>query len=155
MTGGVRACCPSHCRDDGSTPVLPRKIKHAIDPTPNCLRNKNISKTPLYRSLSTFTADNASNSSSEGCDQRSSACQWVCGCNWQYAADPAESTFSTDRMQHLRKSWYAHQIQYVDLVEFMNPGGSVKDRAALYVVKDAEEKGNFVLSGGPVLTMQA
>jgi hypothetical protein len=23
----------------------------------------------------------------------------------------------------------------------MNPGGSVKDRAALYVVKDAEEKG--------------
>ena len=25
--------------------------------------------------------------------------------------------------------------------EFMNPGGSVKDRAALYVVKDAEEKG--------------
>jgi len=38
------------------------------------------------------------------------------------------------------------------LVEFMNPGGSVKDRAALYVVKDAEEKGNFALSGG--LTMQ-
>jgi cysteine synthase A len=27
------------------------------------------------------------------------------------------------------------------MVEFMNPGGSVKDRAALYVVKDAEEKG--------------
>ena len=25
--------------------------------------------------------------------------------------------------------------------EFMNPGGSVKDRAALYLVKDAEEKG--------------
>ena len=25
--------------------------------------------------------------------------------------------------------------------EFQNPGGSVKDRAALYVVKDAEEKG--------------
>ena len=23
----------------------------------------------------------------------------------------------------------------------MNPGGSIKDRAALYVVKDAEEKG--------------
>ena len=23
----------------------------------------------------------------------------------------------------------------------MNPGGSVKDRAALYVIKDAEEKG--------------
>jgi cysteine synthase A len=25
--------------------------------------------------------------------------------------------------------------------EFQNPGGSVKDRAALYVIKDAEEKG--------------
>ena len=25
--------------------------------------------------------------------------------------------------------------------EFMNPGGSVKDRAALYLIKDAEEKG--------------
>ena len=57
-------------------------------------------------------------------------------------------------MQHLWKSWYTHHIQSVDLVEFMNPGGSVKDRAALYVVKDAEEKGNFVLSGGRELTMQ-
>jgi len=28
----------------------------------------------------------------------------------------------------------------------MNPGGSVKDRAALYVVKDAEEKGNCAFS---------
>lgn len=25
--------------------------------------------------------------------------------------------------------------------EFMNPGGSIKDRAALYIIKDAEEKG--------------
>src|SRR5438132_14413991 len=25
--------------------------------------------------------------------------------------------------------------------EFMNPGGSVKDRAALYIIKDAEERG--------------
>ena len=25
--------------------------------------------------------------------------------------------------------------------EFMTPGGSVKDRAALYIVKDAEERG--------------
>lgn len=27
--------------------------------------------------------------------------------------------------------------------EFMEPGGSVKDRAALFVVKDAEEKGEY------------
>ncbi|KAL9071026.1 MAG: hypothetical protein Q9161_004526 [Pseudevernia consocians] len=34
--------------------------------------------------------------------------------------------------------------------EFQNPGGSVKDRAALYVVKDAEEKGQL-LPGGTVV----
>lgn len=34
--------------------------------------------------------------------------------------------------------------------EFMNPGGSVKDRAALYVVKDAEEKG-LLKPGGIVV----
>lgn len=37
--------------------------------------------------------------------------------------------------------------------EFMNPGGSVKDRAALFIIRDAEEKGQigpgtwFVASG--------
>ncbi|ORY03705.1 cysteine synthase [Basidiobolus meristosporus CBS 931.73] len=34
--------------------------------------------------------------------------------------------------------------------EFMNPGGSVKDRAALYVVKNAEEKG-LLKPGGTVV----
>ncbi|RDL40936.1 Cysteine synthase [Venustampulla echinocandica] len=34
--------------------------------------------------------------------------------------------------------------------EFMNPGGSIKDRAALYVVKDAEEKG-LLKPGGTVI----
>ena len=34
--------------------------------------------------------------------------------------------------------------------EFQNPGGSVKDRAALYVVKDAEEKG-LIKPGGTVV----
>ncbi|KAH7023618.1 tryptophan synthase beta subunit-like PLP-dependent enzyme [Ilyonectria robusta] len=34
--------------------------------------------------------------------------------------------------------------------EFMNPGGSVKDRAALYVVKDAEERG-LLQPGGTVV----
>lgn len=32
----------------------------------------------------------------------------------------------------------------------MNPGGSVKDRAALFVVKDAEEKG-LIKPGGTVV----
>ncbi|KAI5780915.1 tryptophan synthase beta subunit-like PLP-dependent enzyme [Geopyxis carbonaria] len=34
--------------------------------------------------------------------------------------------------------------------EFMNPGGSVKDRAALYVIKDAEERG-LLKPGGTVI----
>ncbi|KAG4030038.1 hypothetical protein MFRU_013g00620 [Monilinia fructicola] len=34
--------------------------------------------------------------------------------------------------------------------EFMNPGGSIKDRAALFVVKDAEEKG-LLKPGGTVV----
>ncbi|EGS17651.1 cysteine synthase-like protein [Thermochaetoides thermophila DSM 1495] len=34
--------------------------------------------------------------------------------------------------------------------EFMNPGGSVKDRAALYIVKDAEERG-LLRPGGTVV----
>jgi cysteine synthase A len=34
--------------------------------------------------------------------------------------------------------------------EFMEPGGSVKDRAALYVVKDAEEKG-LIKPGGTIV----
>jgi cysteine synthase A len=34
--------------------------------------------------------------------------------------------------------------------ENLNPGGSVKDRAALYLIKDAEEKG-LVRPGGTIV----
>src|SRR5215213_7739154 len=34
--------------------------------------------------------------------------------------------------------------------EFLNPGGSVKDRAALYIIKDAEERG-LLRPGGTVV----
>jgi cysteine synthase A len=34
--------------------------------------------------------------------------------------------------------------------EFLNPGGSVKDRAALYIIQDAEEKG-LLKPGGTVV----
>ena len=34
--------------------------------------------------------------------------------------------------------------------EFLNPGGSVKDRAALYMILDAEEKG-LLKPGGTVV----
>lgn len=32
--------------------------------------------------------------------------------------------------------------------EFMNPGGSVKDRAAVFILRDAEEKGLLVRANG-------
>ena len=34
--------------------------------------------------------------------------------------------------------------------EFLNPGGSVKDRAALYIIKDAEERG-LLRPGGVIV----
>src|SRR5919197_4089275 len=34
--------------------------------------------------------------------------------------------------------------------EFLNPGGSVKDRAALYIIKDAEERG-LLKPGGVIV----
>lgn len=34
--------------------------------------------------------------------------------------------------------------------EFMNPGGSVKDRAALFLIKDAQEKG-LIRPGGTIV----
>src|ERR671933_986384 len=34
--------------------------------------------------------------------------------------------------------------------EFLNPGGSVKDRAALYIIKDAEERG-LLKPGGRIV----
>ena len=42
------------------------------------------------------------------------------------------------------------QCTILGKAEFQNPGGSVKDRAALYVVKDAEEKGQL-RAGGTVV----
>jgi cysteine synthase len=45
---------------------------------------------------------------------------------WQYAAHPAASFERRDGLQYSGKA------------EFMNPGGSVKDRAAKWIVLDAE-----------------
>jgi cysteine synthase A len=48
---------------------------------------------------------------------------------------------------------YASQLTGCEIygkAEFMNPGGSVKDRAALYIVKDAEERG-LLKPGGVIV----
>ena len=42
------------------------------------------------------------------------------------------------------------ECEILGKAEFLNPGGSVKDRAALYIIKDAEEKG-LLKPGGTVV----
>lgn len=45
---------------------------------------------------------------------------------------------------------YETGCEILGKAEFLNPGGSVKDRAALYIIKDAEEKG-LLKPGGTVV----
>merc|ERR1712098_613352 len=51
---------------------------------------------------------------------------------------------------HLNLISDATGCEVLGKAEFMNPGGSIKDRAALYVVKDAEERG-LLKPGGTVV----
>ena len=48
----------------------------------------------------------------------------------------------------LRKASERTGCSILGKAEFLNPGGSVKDRAALYIVLDAEERG-LLRPGGP------
>jgi cysteine synthase A len=50
----------------------------------------------------------------------------------------------------LRRASEATGCEILGKAEFMNPGGSVKDRAALYIVKDAEERG-LLRPGGVIV----
>ena len=43
----------------------------------------------------------------------------------------------------LRKASEQTGCEIYGKCEFLNPGGSIKDRAALYIVRDAEEKGEL------------
>ena len=47
----------------------------------------------------------------------------------------------------LRKASEQTGCEIYGKCEFLNPGGSIKDRAALYIVKDAEEKGELKPGG--------
>ncbi|KAI8052977.1 tryptophan synthase beta subunit-like PLP-dependent enzyme [Syncephalis plumigaleata] len=51
---------------------------------------------------------------------------------------------------HLKRISEAAGVTITAKAEFMNPGGSVKDRAALYVIKDAEERG-LIKPGGTIV----
>lgn len=50
----------------------------------------------------------------------------------------------------LRRASEMTGCEILGKAEFMNPGGSVKDRAALYIVKDAEERG-LLKPGGVIV----
>src|SRR6478609_11888994 len=50
----------------------------------------------------------------------------------------------------LRRASEATGCTILGQAEFLNPGGSVKDRAALYIVKDAEERG-LLKPGGVIV----
>ncbi|ELU39323.1 cysteine synthase [Rhizoctonia solani AG-1 IA] len=60
----------------------------------------------------------------------------VCPCPW----------FCRSDREHAIGGWNPCLIAVLGKAEFQNPGGSVKDRAALYVIKDAEESGRYVLA---------
>ncbi len=51
---------------------------------------------------------------------------------------------------HLRRASEATGCTILGKAEFLNPGQSVKDRAALYIVRDAEERG-LLRSGGTIV----
>ena len=55
--------------------------------------------------------------------------------------------FQSTPLIKLNKLSVSTQCTIAVKAEFMNPGGSVKDRAALYLIKDALEKGQFISPG--------
>ena len=55
--------------------------------------------------------------------------------------DGYASTIGNTPLIRLNKASEATGCEILGKAEFLNPGGSVKDRAALYIIKDAEERG--------------
>src|SRR5579872_4161224 len=52
-------------------------------------------------------------------------------------------TIGNTPMIRLRQASELTGCEILGKAEFLNPGGSVKDRAALYIVEDAEAKGHL------------
>src|ERR1700758_405840 len=59
-------------------------------------------------------------------------------------------TIGTTPLIRLREASEATGCTILGKAEFLNPGGSVKDRAAYYIVKDAEERG-AIRPGGVIV----
>ena len=59
-------------------------------------------------------------------------------------------TIGNTPLVRLRKASELTGCEILGKAEFLNPGGSVKDRAALAIIKDAEAKG-LIKPGGIVV----
>ncbi|MGO9786556.1 MAG: pyridoxal-phosphate dependent enzyme, partial [Stellaceae bacterium] len=59
-------------------------------------------------------------------------------------------TIGNTPLIRLRRASEMTGCEILGKAEFLNPGGSVKDRAALYIVKDAEERG-LLKPGGVIV----
>jgi cysteine synthase len=66
------------------------------------------------------------------------------GTSWQ--DDLGEAIGNTPLIK-LRRASEATGCTILGKAEFMNPGGSVKDRAGLYIIRDAEERGTLKQGG--------
>src|SRR6185437_3258813 len=63
------------------------------------------------------------------------------GANAMDIRDGFIGTIGNTPLIKLRRASEATGCTILGKAEFLNPGGSVKDRAALYIIKDAEERG--------------
>jgi len=66
------------------------------------------------------------------------------GTTWQ---DDLADAIGNTPLIHLRRASEATGCTILGKAEFMNPGGSVKDRAALAIIRDAEERGTLKAGG--------
>jgi len=69
------------------------------------------------------------------------------GAAWQ---DDMAAAIGNTPLIRLRRASEATGCTILGKAEFMNPGGSVKDRAGLYIIKDAEERG-LLKRGGTIV----
>ena len=68
-------------------------------------------------------------------------------------------TIGNTPLIRLRAASEATGCEILGKAEFLNPGGSVKDRAAKYIILDAEERGDLapggvVVEGGEALALE-
>ena len=66
------------------------------------------------------------------------------GSAWQ---EDLTAAIGNTPLVRLRRASEATGCTILGKAEFMNPGGSVKDRAGLFIIADAEKRGALTFSG--------